>query len=133
MPRTKADPAILARKERVKAAVELRGVPEGTEGRVMLRNGLDWIRYWVAFDNGVEMGSLGREKLVRVREWDKFLVERAAAAEAALTAPEADDSDDDDDGSATSDGEGVTVNGVVVPQLLIDRTQGALERFGVSR
>jgi hypothetical protein len=132
MPRTKADPAILARKERVKAAVELRGVPEGTEGRVMLRNGLDWIRYWVAFDNGVEMGSLGREKLVRVREWDKFLVERAAAAEAALTAPEADDSDDDD-GSATSDGGGVTVNGVVVPQLLIDRTQGALERFGVSR
>jgi hypothetical protein len=132
MPRTKADPAILARKERVKAAVQLRGVPEGTEGRVMLRNGLDWIRYWVAFDNGVEMGSLGREKLVRVREWDRFLVERAAAAEAALNAPEADDSDDDD-GSATSDGGGITVNGVVVPQLLIDRTQGALERFGVSR
>jgi hypothetical protein len=132
MPRTKADPAILARKERVKAAVQLRGVPEGTEGRVMLRNGLDWIRYWVAFDNGVEMGSLGREKLVRVREWDRFLIERAAAAEAALTAPEAEDSEDDD-GSATSDGGGVTVNGVVLPQLLIDRTQGALERFGVSR
>lgn len=122
----------LVRKERVKAAVDLRDVPEGTEGRVIISNGIDWVRYWVAFDNGVEMGSLHRDKLVRVKEWDEYLVDRELAAERAANAPEAGESDAGDDAGGGG-GDGATVNGVPVPQLLLDRTKAALDRFGVSR
>lgn len=125
----------LVRKERVKAATDLRDVPEGTEGRVIVANGVGWIRYWVHFDNGVEMGSLHRDKLVRVDEWDQYLIDRAAAAERAEAAALA---GDDTDAAAETDagaggGGGASVNGVAVPQLLLDRTKAALERFGVSR
>ena len=41
---------------RVIAAHGLAHVPEGTKGKVVLVNGLSWIRYWVRFDNGVTIG-----------------------------------------------------------------------------
>ncbi len=124
----------LVRKERVKAAEDLRDVPEGTEGRVILSNGVDWIRYWVHFDNGVEMGSLHRDKLVRVDEWDRYLVDRAEAAERAEAMGDAAEGDSAaDDAGAGAAGGGATINGVAVPQLLLDRTTAALARFGVSR
>lgn len=44
--------------KRVQAADDLPGVPEGTPGRVVMVTGLSWIRYRVAFDNGVELGLL---------------------------------------------------------------------------
>ena len=43
----------LRRKDAVVAAVDLRDVPAGTKGKVVIVNGLKWIRYWVRFDNGV--------------------------------------------------------------------------------
>ncbi|MGI9624718.1 MAG: hypothetical protein ACR2PK_17940 [Acidimicrobiales bacterium] len=126
----------LRKKERVKAATDLVGVPEGTEGRVILSNGFDWVRYWVHFDNGVEMGSLHRDKLVRAKEWDIYLVEREQAAELAATVDESEadgEAATEDAEGSSGGGDGATVNGVVVPQLLLDRTQAALDRFGVSR
>ena len=45
-------------KDRVKAADELPGVPEGTPGTVLMVTGLTWIRYRVRFDNGVELNLL---------------------------------------------------------------------------
>lgn len=131
MPRTK-NSEILERKDRVKAATDLRGVPEGTEGRVLTRVGLDWIRYWVSFENGVDMGSLGRDKLVRVKEWDRYLVDRQKAAEAGDTAPET-SAASSGPAEAGDSGGGVTIGGVVIPQLLLDRTKAALERRGVNR
>ena len=47
-----------ARKDRVVAAEDLPGVPEGTAGRVVMVTGLSWIRYRVGFDNGVELSML---------------------------------------------------------------------------
>ena len=44
--------------DRVEAADELPGVPEGTLGTVVMVTGLSWIRYRVAFDNGVELSLL---------------------------------------------------------------------------
>ncbi len=129
MPRTKVRPEALRRKERVKAATDLRDVPEGTEGRVMLSNGIGWTRYWVSFDNGIDMGSLGREKLVRVAEWEQYLIDRERQVDAVVDGPEVAGAEIADDGAAG----GVTVNGVAVPQLLLDRTNAALERLGVSR
>jgi hypothetical protein len=116
-------------KQEVVAATDLKGVPEGTSGKVMLSNGLDWVRYWVKFENGVEMGSLHRNKLVSAEDWDLYLEERE---DGALPLEETTDSADEES-STTGSGGGVEVNGVLVPQLLLDRSQAALERFGVSR
>jgi len=61
-----ADTPRFKRKERVVTTRELRGVPAGTEGTVMIETGLTWFRYRVRFDNGVEMGSLDGHSLARV-------------------------------------------------------------------
>ncbi len=59
----------LRRRQKVVAATELPGVPEGTPGRIQLVNGFSWVRYRVHFDNGVELGFLDREQLVPAKEW----------------------------------------------------------------
>ena len=46
------------RKDRVVAAQDLPGVPEGTPGVVVMVTGLSWIRYRVGFDNGRELNLL---------------------------------------------------------------------------
>ena len=120
---------VLTKQQEVVAATNMKGVPEGTSGKVMLSNGLDWVRYWVKFENGVEMGSLHRNKLVSAEDWDLYLEERDNGA---LPLEETTDSADEES-STTGSGGGVEVNGVLVPQLLLDRSQAALERFGVSR
>jgi len=40
--------------DRVRAVVDLPGVPVGTKGKVILADGLSWLRYTVRFENGVE-------------------------------------------------------------------------------
>jgi len=132
MPKDDTLPHNLQKKEIVKAAINLRGVPEGTMGRVILSSGLDWVRYWVAFENGVEIGSLHRDKLVREAEWDAYLVQRERSQEIAESDSEGQDSSGESDSPSSGSG-GVEVNGVLVPQLLLDRTKAALERLGVSR
>ena len=132
MPKDDTLPHNLQKKEIVKAAINLRGVPEGTMGRVILSSGLDWVRYWVAFENGVESGSLHRDKLVREAEWDAYLVQRERSQEIAESDSEGQDSSGGSDSPSSGSG-GVEVNGVLVPQLLLDRTKAALERLGVSR
>ena len=132
MPENDTLPHNLQKKEIVKAAINLRGVPEGTMGRVILSSGLDWVRYWVAFDKGVELGSLHRDKLVREAEWDAYLVQRERSQEIAESDSEGQDSSQESDSQSLGSG-GVEVNGVLVPQLLLDRTKAALERLGVSR
>ena len=132
MPKNDTLPHNLQKKEIVKAAINLRGVPQGTMGRVILSSGLDWVRYWVAFENGVELGSLHRDKLVREAEWDAYLVQRERSQEIVESDSEGQDSSEESDSPSSGSG-GVEVNGVLVPQLLLDRTKAALERLGVSR
>ena len=38
-------------------------VPAGTEGKVILANGFNWMRYRVLFDNGGELGDLDHRHL----------------------------------------------------------------------
>lgn len=73
----------------VKATVDLPGVPAGTEGRVKVINGFDWTRYWVFFDNGVELGQLDDGELVRPEHWDQWFAAKQEAEEAAARAAEA--------------------------------------------
>lgn len=61
--------AALKRKSKVVAAVELPGVPAGTTGTVILVDGIRWIRYWVRFDNGVELGSIDGSQLSTMKDW----------------------------------------------------------------
>lgn len=60
-----ADDAPMKRRARVTAASDLPGVPAGTPGRVVMASGLEWIRYRVRFENGVELGSLDAKYLER--------------------------------------------------------------------
>ena len=134
MPKDDTLPHNLRKKEIVKAAINLRGVPEGTMGRVILSSGLDWVRYWVAFDNGVEIGSLHRDKLVREVEWDAYILQRERSQEIAEAESSTEALDTSEEADAQSSGSGgVEVNGVLVPQLLLDRSKAALERLGVTR
>ncbi|MFP3905651.1 MAG: hypothetical protein ACLFRV_01555 [Acidimicrobiales bacterium] len=59
-----AEAAPLRRRQKVRAAFDLPGVPAGTPGKVALVNGFGpWIRYRVIFDNGVDRGNVLREEL----------------------------------------------------------------------
>ena len=63
----------LSKGAKVRNTVELRDVPEGTAGTIMLKNGFEWKRYWVRFDNGVQLGTIPREKLDTPDEWTRRL------------------------------------------------------------
>jgi pyruvate/2-oxoglutarate dehydrogenase complex dihydrolipoamide acyltransferase (E2) component len=77
---------------RVVTTSDLPGVPEGTVGTIGVGAGLVIPRYWVRFENGVEMGSIIHKRLVREKDWPAFQAARdqaaAAAAEQAARAAE---------------------------------------------
>lgn len=107
---------------KVTAAVDLRGVPEGTKGRVILKNGFSWVRYWVLFENGVSLGSLDRKVLTTASDLAGGRVEAVGAVAGS-------------DGAAAADGAGdsggvATPSGTLVPQKLLDRSAGARARLG---
>lgn len=52
--------------DKVRASVDLDGVPAGTEGKVILANGFNWLRYRVLFVNGVELGDLDHRNLTPI-------------------------------------------------------------------
>ena len=43
--------------DKVLSTAEIHGVPIGTEGKVILANGFNWLRYRVLFENGAEVGD----------------------------------------------------------------------------
>ena len=115
---------VLRRGDKVIATADLRGVPEGTAGKVSVVNGFEWVRYWVRFDNGVSLGSINRKSLATPTE-----LRQKVAGGAANGADEADESKDTAGGGG-DDGAGVaTSNGTVVPQKLIDRSAAARARL----
>ena len=67
---------IFSRNERVVAAYDLPGVPERTGGKIKMVNGFEWQRYWVFFDNGVQLGSLDGSALLRPHHWERWRSER---------------------------------------------------------
>jgi hypothetical protein len=118
------------RDEAVQTLDQLPGVPAGTRGRVYLVDGFTWTRYRVLFDNGVDIGSLDGSVLARPKDFDAALARREQEAEAAAAATT---SDDGDTGEAAAAGAAdKTVNGVVVPALLLDRSKRARERLSAA-
>ena len=63
--------------DKVRTTAEVRGVPVGTEGRVLLANGFNWQRYRILFDNGVEAGDLDHRQLEPIGRAAKRLAKQA--------------------------------------------------------
>ena len=113
---------------KVKATVDLPGVPKGTKGKVAMSNGLTWLRYWVRFENGELLSHVNHDEIVIARAWDQFFIEQERAAEAAAAAAAG-----ATDAGGAGGGSGGGDNAFGVPQYLLDRTKAALEKAGVSR
>ncbi len=62
--------------DKVVSTVELHEVPTGTEGKVILANGFNWLRYRVLFANGIEMGDLDHRNLEPIGRTRKRLAKR---------------------------------------------------------
>jgi hypothetical protein len=123
----------LKRKSKVRAFTPLAGVPEGTPGIVTLVNGWGpWVRYRVLFENGVDLGSINRPHLVPAKQYDEMAEKRRRAIESgAFDQAEATEvAAADGDAGAAAAGGGATVNGVSVPQHLLDRSAAARQRLG---
>jgi hypothetical protein len=118
------------RGEAVRALDALPGVPQGTAGRVYLVDGFAWTRYRVLFDNGVDVGSLDGTSLARPKDYEAALARREQAASAADAA--AADAVGDGEAAAAVGGGEKTVNGVVVPAMLLDRSKRARERLSAA-
>jgi hypothetical protein len=105
----------------VVSTVAMRGVPEGTTGKVIHVQGLSWIRYWVWFDNGLRLGTLGRNKLATPSEWERrHDVVTAVAGNAAVVG----DATDSVGGSGDVGG---------VPGYLLERSKAARARFAAKK
>jgi hypothetical protein len=120
------------RNESVKTLDALPGVPQGTTGRVYLVDGFAWTRYRVLFDNGIDVGSLDGSSLARPRDYEAALERRARAAAAKDDTVSAAASGDGDAEAGGGGGGEKTVNGVVVPALLLDRSKRARERLSAA-
>ena len=122
----KVVPHEFRRGETVKTLDPLPGVPQGTQGRVYLVDGFTWTRYRVLFANGVDVGSLDGSALARPRDYQAALERRETAAHAEEAADVAAEAGGEEAGGGGGD---KTVNGVVVPALLLDRSKRARERL----
>jgi len=68
--------------DRVKATVDLIGVPAGTEGKIILANGFNWLRYRVMFDNGGELADLDQRNIEPIGRAAKRVAKREKKAAA---------------------------------------------------
>lgn len=123
MATTAAD--LLRKGTKVTATSDLRGVPEGTAGKVMLQSGLSWQRYWVRFDNGVSLGSLSRRQLAT-----KADLEGGGAGPGDIVEGATDAAGEAAGGDEAAGGGKATPSGTVVPQKLLDRSAAARTRLG---
>jgi len=66
--------------DKVVSTVDLDGVVAGTEGKVILSNGFNWLRYRVLFSNGIEIGDLDHRHLSPIGRTAKRLARIAKSA-----------------------------------------------------
>jgi hypothetical protein len=115
----------LKRHEKVRANIDLPGVPAGTSGKVLVVSGLSWVRYRVLFENGVEHGLLDGRHLVRPRDFiplDERVADTASTETAAAEGAEA----------ASDGGAGAAENAFGVPAHLLERSKRARERLSAA-
>lgn len=118
------------RGEKVCAVEDLRGVPEGTRGKVAVADGVTWHRYWVRFDNGVMLGFVHESQLVKAKRYESYKQERREAERAGASSAPAAESSLDSEPEAATDAGGSTAEGVAVPEHLLARSKAARDRLG---
>ena len=111
------------------AREDLRDVPEGTAGKVILINGMTWTRYWVRFENGAYLGSIDRSALATANEWKRHLAGEDVWGATPGASADGGGGDDAGGGDAGGGGGKATPSGTVVPQLLLDRAAAARQRL----
>ena len=124
MPTALARTSPIRRHQKVVATINLPGVPEGTLGKVRVANGFAWYRYWVDFENGVELGHVDHGNLVRAGDWVRFQVERTEAS--LQVSEEVDDPDGDND----DNGDEAAENRFGVPEYILERSRVARAHLG---
>ena len=75
-----ADQISLRAGDTVVTTAEIQGVAVGSEGKVILANGFNWLRYRVLFSNGVEIGDLDHRHLAPIGRTAKRLARIAKSA-----------------------------------------------------
>ena len=112
----------LKENDRVVATVDLKRVPRGTTGKVIMVSGLSWIRYWVLFGNGERIGTLHRNKLATLNEWENKATAGTSAGKVASDAT----SESSGSSAATE-----TIGGV--PVHLLEKSKAARERWAAKK
>ena len=112
---------VLKENDRVIATVDLKRVPRGTTGKVIMVSGLNWIRYWVWFDNGERIGTLHRNKLATLAEWENKATNAPTGKGAVAATAEA----------ASGGGAAETIGGV--PVHLLEKSKAARERWAAKK
>ena len=111
----------LDRHDKVRANIDLPGVPAGTPGKVLVVTGVTWRRYRVLFDNGVEVGLLDGRHLTRPKE---FVPLDERTVEVVEETAGQDDTEASEGTAAAAD------NPFGVPAHLLERSRKARERLG---
>jgi hypothetical protein len=66
--------------DKVVTTVDVDGAPSGSEGKVLLANGFNWLRYRILFKNGSEIGDLDHRHLAPIGRTAKRLAREAKRA-----------------------------------------------------
>ncbi len=123
----------LKRGEKVRLVKDIPGHPAGSSGKVAVANGITWLRYWVRFSDGSSVGHIDHSALVRAKDYDAFRrlreLEATAGREAEAAEHAAEQAGSSGSGGGASGGASV-VDGVAIPQRLLDRAKAAKARHG---
>ncbi|NIR39891.1 MAG: hypothetical protein GWN79_02300 [Actinobacteria bacterium] len=128
--------APFTRGTKVRLVDDIPGYPAGSEGKIAVANGFEWIRYWIRFPDGSAVGHVDHKSVVRRKDYDAYLIAREREAIEAEKAAEdaekaaADAAEAGDGGADAGGGGSVVVNGVTVPQRLLDMSAAARVRLG---
>jgi hypothetical protein len=68
--------------DKVRTIAEIDGIPLGSEGKVILANGFNWLRYRVRFADGTEKGDLDHRHIEPIGRAAKRLARAAKRASA---------------------------------------------------
>ncbi len=115
--------------DKVISTVKLKGVPEGTPGKIIHMQGLTWTRYWVWFENGIRMGTIPRTKLATAEEWER----KQNGGDEVAVAGKADGSSVVVAGGSSDGGGAVMADVNGVPGHLIERSRLARERWAAKK